>query len=256
MDLCAMEFFGASEKDPIALCQEKVARCDVYVGVFGFRYGSIDQNTRMSVTEVEYRTALTYNIPTLLYLMSDSHEITPSAVDIGRKGAAIRRLRAEVQQRHTIQFFTTPEDLSRRVAIDLANKLRQRLSPSTVRSGRLGPIGPDINSKHPFALCHVMSASRIPDMSDVTLYIDVYENNSRKRKQLLRSIDRVIYQLHKSFATPVTTMQNWWEYFRIDLRVWGEFWVQATILFKERRPPAILKRFINVTAPPPLAAPK
>jgi hypothetical protein len=256
LELCAMEFFGASERNPIAICQEKVAASDIYVGLFGWRYGFVDKRMRMSVTEIEYRAALTHDIPTFLYLMSEAYSITPSAVDTGRKGAAIRRLRAEVQQRHTVQFFTTPEDLSRRVATDLANRLRQSLPSRTARPGPPGPVEPDINSQHPFILCHQVSASRIPDLSNVALYIDVYENDPREERRILTSIDRVIYQLHRSFPTPVTAMQNWWEHFRIDLRVWGEFWVQATILFKDRRQPAVLKRFINLELPPPLSRPK
>lgn len=248
--LSAMEFFGADERSAIKLCQEKVTQCDFYVGLFGWRYGYVDKLTRMSITEVEYRTALAKDIPTLLYLLSEKYAVLPSGVDSGQKGAAIRRLRNEVQERHVVQFFTSPEDLSRRVATDLGNRLRDR---SRIRPKPLGPVGPEINLEHPFMLCHVATPSRNPAYSNFTLYIDVYENSVRARKEMLKSINRVVYQLHKSFSTPIVAMQNWRDHFRLDGRVWGEFWVQATVFFNDSREPVILRRYLNLELPPSIS---
>src|SRR5215203_1311373 len=109
----AMEHFGADPRPPLLLCQEKVSECDAYVGIFGWRYGSIDQGSRFSMTEIEYRTALAKNIPAFLYLMSEAQAVPPSAIDTGAGASKLRKFKQEITGRHVVQKFTTPEDLSR-----------------------------------------------------------------------------------------------------------------------------------------------
>jgi len=53
-----MEDFFASYHPPVKECLDRLADCDVVVLLLGSRYGSIDPERRLSVTEVEYRTAI------------------------------------------------------------------------------------------------------------------------------------------------------------------------------------------------------
>ena len=76
----AMETFGSSTSTPTDYSVAKVRQADAYVGVYGWRYGTIDNESKMSITEVEYRTALACRIPLLLYFASEEQEVKPSAV--------------------------------------------------------------------------------------------------------------------------------------------------------------------------------
>lgn len=211
------------------------------------------------MTEIEYRTALAKKIPTFLYLLSEGQAVPPANIDTGICAVKLKRLKKEIAGRHIFQKFTTPEDLGRLVAADLARHLHvevQRKEEVDIS----GPIGPEVNSSHPYMLCHVNRPStdfpsffgygRERSYHQIYLYIDLYTEDDKDRRELLQAIDQVVYQLHETFIIPVVPMQNWEECFVFDCWGWGEFWVRATIQFKdEARPSLHLNRFINLDVP-------
>ena len=59
-DVIAMEDYVAADERPVEKCLADVAACEVYVGIFAWRYGYIppqDNPKQRSVTEMEYREA-------------------------------------------------------------------------------------------------------------------------------------------------------------------------------------------------------
>ncbi len=54
----AMEYFVAEDKRPLEKCLEDVASCDLYIGIFAWRYGYIPDGYDKSMTELEYRKAV------------------------------------------------------------------------------------------------------------------------------------------------------------------------------------------------------
>src|ERR1041384_3955289 len=54
----AMESYVAEDRRPLERCLADVASCDVYVGIFAWRYGFIPAGYHQSITELEYREAL------------------------------------------------------------------------------------------------------------------------------------------------------------------------------------------------------
>ena len=59
-DVIAMEDYVATDSRPVDKCLADVAACEVYVGIFAWRYGSIppkDNPDQKSITELEYRKA-------------------------------------------------------------------------------------------------------------------------------------------------------------------------------------------------------
>lgn len=122
-DVIAMEDYVARDDRPAAQCLRDVARSDLYVGVFAWRYGFIpaqDNPRSLSVTELEYREAEARSIPRLVFLLDDSALWAPSMLDSqsgdGDSGRRIRELRRELTQERLASFFTSPEDLSAKVA--------------------------------------------------------------------------------------------------------------------------------------------
>ena len=63
-----MEDFFASYHPPIKECLDHLAECDAVVLLLGARYGSLDPDRGVSVTEVEYRTALDLGLPVIPFL--------------------------------------------------------------------------------------------------------------------------------------------------------------------------------------------
>ena len=54
-----MEHLPASDADAIAASLRLVEQSDVYLGVFGHRYGYVPAGHRLSITEMEYDRAIT-----------------------------------------------------------------------------------------------------------------------------------------------------------------------------------------------------
>ena len=107
--------FAARDQAPSALCEEKVAGSDVYVGVLGLRYGSAvrDQPDR-SYTELEFGCATTAALPRLMFVLDDTsveHGIPPKAlIDAGfdRQQAFLERVR---EAGLTFAHFRNADDL-------------------------------------------------------------------------------------------------------------------------------------------------
>ena len=100
---------------------------DIYVGLFGVRYGSIDAATGLSMTELEFQEAETRKKPTLLYVI---HEEAPvSVAQIEKDSESHRKLAALKQHilaKYVPYLFRGVEDLARQVYTDL-----QKVKPSS-----------------------------------------------------------------------------------------------------------------------------
>lgn len=68
--IVAMEFFSASDSTCKEECYSELEKCDLVVGIYGQRYGSIDKETGMSMTELEYDYAVQKGIPILAFIQN------------------------------------------------------------------------------------------------------------------------------------------------------------------------------------------
>ncbi len=111
-----MEEFTATEHAPVSLIRQKVVESQIYCGILGMRYGSVDPGTGLSMTELEYRQAIASGKRICMFVMSDGAPITPSMVE--RDPDAYRSLidfKQRVLQSHVCALFTDPQDLATRV---------------------------------------------------------------------------------------------------------------------------------------------
>jgi hypothetical protein len=128
IDCVGMETFGADDSPPKEYCLRRVQDSDMYVGIFGMRYGSIDEETGASITELEYRKAEEKRLPCLIYLMEEKHTlIRPEHVDTGPKAEKLQNLKRELSNTsrgHMVGFFWSPENLAAQLAVDLFRGLK------------------------------------------------------------------------------------------------------------------------------------
>ena len=115
-----MEYLGSKPGSPKDECLKAVKSCRVYIGIFAMRYGSIDEETGKSITHLEYEEAQRLGLLTLIYLIDEENQpVLPKFVDKGENAKKLADLKAELKQRLTVSFFTTPENLAKRISQDL-----------------------------------------------------------------------------------------------------------------------------------------
>src|ERR1700730_14505604 len=76
-----MEQFGPRDCDPAEFCKKEVAKCDLFVGLVGLRYGSCPPGSDKSFSELEYDAAIALNKPTLMIGMSDEFPVPGNLIE-------------------------------------------------------------------------------------------------------------------------------------------------------------------------------
>jgi tetratricopeptide (TPR) repeat protein len=75
-----MRYFAARDGLPSDYCRQQVQSSDIYVGIIGFRYGSIVEGEGVSYTESEFLAATAVGLPRLVFLLADDAR-PPGATD-------------------------------------------------------------------------------------------------------------------------------------------------------------------------------
>jgi len=118
-----MEQFGSRPGSPVEECLRIVRSCRLYIGVFGMRYGSVPDGYEKSMTHLEYDEAQKLELPSLIYILEENQMIPAKDVEIGPGAEKLRALKEQLTKRHTVSFFTTPEDLQSRITHDVRAQL-------------------------------------------------------------------------------------------------------------------------------------
>jgi HEAT repeat protein/GTPase SAR1 family protein len=113
----AMEYYVAEDQRPLEKCLKDVDACDLYVGVFAWRYGSVPEEnnpSQLSITELEYREAVKAGKTCLVFLLDNEAAWPTKFVD--RDRGRIERLRDELKEEHVCDYFSSADSLGRVVA--------------------------------------------------------------------------------------------------------------------------------------------
>ncbi|MGW0432543.1 HEAT repeat domain-containing protein [Micromonospora sp. NPDC003197] len=121
----AMESYVAEDRRPLEKCLADVAECEVYVGIFAWRYGFVPAGYDKSITELEYREAMATGKPCLIFLLDEDAPWPRTSIDRGADADKIEALRAELAARHTCSIFTNPPELAALVTAAVANCLAE-----------------------------------------------------------------------------------------------------------------------------------
>jgi tetratricopeptide (TPR) repeat protein len=116
-EFVGMETFQSHTHEPSEFCPERVEECDAFVLLVAYRYGSIPEGEKISITHLEYEHALRNKIPVRVYLTDDEHPWQPKFIDKNRE--SIDRFRTLLLKKHTCSFFTTPTSLYEKLKSDI-----------------------------------------------------------------------------------------------------------------------------------------
>ena len=123
----AMEDYVARDDRPLSACVKDVAACDIYIGLFAWRYGFVppgDENPkRLSVTELEMEAAADKH--RLIFVLREDAPWSPRMMDSvtgdNERGARIEALRKRLLEDHLATEFADPAGLAIAVCNAVSN---------------------------------------------------------------------------------------------------------------------------------------
>src|SRR5215471_15647601 len=126
----SMDKYPARDSRPRSACEEDVSKCDIYVGLFAWMYGSApreDNPEKKSFTELEYLAA--EKKPRFVFLMADDFPWPSTLRDAETKddaGKRIRELRNRLKEECWVAFFKTPDHLANQVLVSILQHEKKR----------------------------------------------------------------------------------------------------------------------------------
>ena len=141
----AMEDYTSTEQKPVDKCLSDVKSCDIYIGIFGFRYGHIPAGHDKSITQLEYEAAGEARIPRLIFLIDDDAPWPRSMID--KPSTKIDQFRDFLQKRHLITPLKNVAELGFKVTAALSNAINELKQKKEPRLSFFPSILPYLNNR-------------------------------------------------------------------------------------------------------------
>ena len=129
-----MEVFGARDAEATTVSLEELDKCDVLVGVYAYRYGTVPTGSKASVTEQEYLHAMSKKIPVLVFVVDESHPWPPKLMD--KSQAEVEKFKSKATAEHTPDYFTSPDNLAQKVVSSIG-RLAKKLALKPISDSRI-----------------------------------------------------------------------------------------------------------------------
>lgn len=113
----AMEDYTASSDKPLEKCLTDVRDCQMFIGIYAWRYGYIPKGRKKSIAHLEYDEAAELGIPRFLFLVHEDAAWPPSSVDDDR--TMIRAFRTAAEEQNLVSYFRNCDELSTHISVSL-----------------------------------------------------------------------------------------------------------------------------------------
>lgn len=132
-----MEYMGALDSDATTASLDKVAKCDLFIGIYAHRYGHVPDSSNKSITQQEYEHAKKLGKPRICYLVDVNQPWVPMLIEDNPGKEKLNQFKEIVSKERVRDEFKDPTDLKYKVGRDLSNWLaenrpdlsRDRLKP-------------------------------------------------------------------------------------------------------------------------------
>jgi hypothetical protein len=122
-----MERFGARKDAPIDTCLNAVERSDIYLGLIAHRRGSVHSIQDKSFTQLEYEKAVELGKEILIYLIDEKEALIKyKDIEFGESYEKLTNFKQLLKEKHTVDFFYSPEDLTQKLKHRLDDLLKRR----------------------------------------------------------------------------------------------------------------------------------
>ena len=116
VEIKGMESFGARSSSPLETCLKELEECEIYIGIISMRYGSIDNDTEKSFTQLEYERAKDLGLDIYIYLIDEyKGQVETGSIDFEDKYFKLTSFKRILKKERTVDFFINEIDLGRKI---------------------------------------------------------------------------------------------------------------------------------------------
>lgn len=134
-----MEHWSAKDADAVTVCLSELEDCQLFIGIYAFRYGWIPPGRNVSICELEYDRAKEKGIPRLLFFADENAAWPPKMVDKGDSAVKLDAFKERIGAERVGAFFGSNHELRAEVVQALADCKSTHLNPNHVATPRKGP---------------------------------------------------------------------------------------------------------------------
>ena len=152
----AMEFFLARTGEPKEVCKKEIKKCDIFVGIYAYRYGFIPKGEKKSITQQEYEFAKKIGKDRLCFVVKKGYQWNPDFIEIN-KYKKLQDFLSTVKDENVVAFFESTADFSGKFAVSLGKLISEKMEGKEPRD-RVGearpciPFAPAPFIAHPYPL--------------------------------------------------------------------------------------------------------
>ena len=130
VNIVGMEEFGARKDSTLTTCLKEVEQSNIYIGIIANRWGSIEEESGKSYTQLEYEKAIEKDKEILIYLIDETASVQIDNIDFGEKHESLELFKKELQKNHTIDRFINATDLVEKLERKIDSLIGQYKYPS------------------------------------------------------------------------------------------------------------------------------
>lgn len=170
-----MEDYAISSLSPLQKCLEEVGQCDVFVGIYAWRYGYIPRGQEKSIIHLEYEEARNRDIPCLIFLQ-DGYVLWPQEfISSGETRKKIDALRAQLYEEQLISRFENLEQLEQ-MLINAISSLD--ISEDSLKLEKLNSFPPELSLINPIFLWLTVIFLALWYILSAIIWLDSQNGNS------------------------------------------------------------------------------
>ena len=134
-----MEAFVATNDEQFNVIKKVIDLCDYYVLIVGGRYGSVNEKTGLSYTEMEYDYAVSKHIPVLVFCIDGSIELPLEKIDSDEaKAKKLIEFKNKVMKNRLASIWKDLSELAGQAAIAIMKAKEEIERPGWVRADTVG----------------------------------------------------------------------------------------------------------------------
>ena len=143
-----MEVFGARPEEPLEACLAEIEACDLFIGIYAYRYGHIPVDSEISITEAELRHAEEHSKPIFCFLVDEGYPWLPKMIEGEPGKTKLTELKNTISSTIVKDTFTTPDNLASKVGTSVGRYLSSKTLIDPTSSATLERIHAALPSRH------------------------------------------------------------------------------------------------------------